>query len=447
MTYIGNVRFDDWTQATAQSIYGPLATYCRNLQSTNCFNPLINSADDRQTSHELRFSNDNRLLKWVAGLYFMRDNVHLKQVYEPSQTSGTQWQLNDSPGYINESKAAYGQATWHLTDKLGVVTGLRYQENEKSLPAVTTYMGPIGSIVQGQCTGCTITLVSTGHTKFNKTAWKAGINYNPAPDTFLYVSAATGYQAGGFISRAAAPFDLTYDPENLTNYDMGWKTQLFDHRAQINIDAYFMKYRDYQATSSFVQPSGTLATLTVNAGTADIKGIEFESTYLLTGFDELGVDATLLRAKFTSFYLPNGDGYGVVAGRTPTDYTGNELPYAPHATARLTYKHTFTLSAADSLIAQADSSYAAHQFLDYHDYLAASQDSYTRSGASLTWQRRNADWTFNTRLFVRNIENKAVLAGGQGDSAAPNRDFNNFAKNGYYMPPRTVGIQFTGTLN
>jgi iron complex outermembrane receptor protein len=273
-----------------------------------------------------------------------------------------------------------------------------------------------------------------------------GVNYNPVADTFLYVSAATGYQSGGFISRAAAPFDLTYAPENLTNYDMGWKTQLFDRRLRINVDAYFMKYRDYQATSSFQQPNGTQAAITVNAGSADIKGVEFESTYLLTGYDEIGLDATLLRAKFTSFNLPNGDGYGLVAGRFPTDYTGNELPYAPHVTARLNYKHTFPLSATDSLVARVDSSYASHQFLDYHDYLAASQDAYSRSGASLTWERRAGDWTLSTRLFVRNIENKAVLVGGQGDSAAPNRDFNNFAKNGYYMPPRTVGIEFSGTL-
>jgi hypothetical protein len=71
------------------------------------------------------------------------------------------------------------------------------------------------------------------------------------------------------------------------------------------------------------------------------------------------------------------------------------------------------------------------------------QDAYTRTGASLTWERSAK---FSTQLYVHNLENKAILAGVQADNAAPNKDFNDFGKQAYFMPPRTYGIKFTASF-
>ncbi len=123
---------------------------------------------------------------------------------------------------------------------------------------------------------------------------------------------------------------------------------------------------------------------------------------MLTPDDLLTFNATFLHAIFTDFYLPKGDGYAATKGEVPTDYTGNQLPYAAHETARLSYQHTFALNDRDSLIALAGTNFSSHYFTDYHDYAATSQDAYSRTDANLAWERRVEGWTFNTQ-FTRTI--------------------------------------------
>jgi iron complex outermembrane receptor protein len=446
ITNISSVRFDDWMQADAETIYGPNATYCQNINvNVNCFNPLINSSNDRQQSDELRLSHTSQRLQWLLGAYYMQYDAHLAQSYEPSNKVN-QWELLDEPGYVGKARAIYGQATWSLTDKLSLVGGLRYQWDSESLPYSPAYYGPIGSIVQQQCFGCTITSVYSGAGSWGKMTWRAGLNYNLTPESFLFASVATGYEQGGFGTKATQPFNPDYGPENLTNYEVGWKNKLWQNRVQLNIDAYYMDYRDYQASGTITLANGTAALLTTNAGKATIKGVELESVFLLTPADQLTFNVTGLDAVFTQFYLPKGDGYAATAGTVPVDYTGNQLPYGAHVTGRLDYQHTFALTGIDSLILQAGTNYSSHYYTDYHNYVATSQDAYFRSSATVTWERHVDGRKFSTRLYVHNLENRAVLAGGQADSNAPGRDFNDYAKNGYYLPPRTYGLQFIATF-
>jgi iron complex outermembrane receptor protein len=442
ITYVGNDRADDFLQQASQSIYGPLSSYCKDTSSLNCFHPLINSSNDRQISHELRFSKNTDQLKWVLGLYYLREQDHYTQGYEPNNSgNGTQWRLIDTPDYIEGSKAAFGQATWSLTDRFRLVGGLRYTEDSKEL-AMFTFIGPVGSIHNLQCVGCNQTGFSNGDSTWTKLTWRGGAEFDVSANSLLFTSVATGYKAGGF-NNAVAPFNYPYGPENLTNYELGWKNQLFDNRMQINVDAYWMDYRDYQASAGVVLPNGQQSLFTVNAGKARIEGIEFESMFLLTPYDRLGVNGTLLDAKFTQFYLVNGDGYSPGASFRPYDLSGNELPYAPHVTARLSYEHTFPLGDAGSLVARVDSGYTSHQWMDYHNFTVVAQDAYTRTGLSLTWERSKH---FSTQLYVRNLEDKAVIAGAQADQLAPNRDFNDFGKEALYMPPRTFGIKFNASM-
>ena len=446
VTNIYSMRFDNWRQSDAETIFGPGAATCPNLAATtNCYNPLINTSIDRQLSDELRFSKTTENVQWLFGLYYLQYKAHLAQAYEPSNKPGL-WELLDEPNYLDQSKAIFSQTTYHITDKWSVVGGLRYQWDSESLPYSPAYYGPPGSIVQQECIGCKVTAVYSGQGAWGKLTWRAGVNYDITPASLLYGAVATGYEQGGFSTKAEEPFNPVYGPENLTSYEIGSKNKFFDNRAQINVDAFYMNYKDYQASASEILANGSQALLTTNAGSAKIKGVELESTYLLTPDDLLTFNATFLHAIFTDFYLPKGDGYAATAGQVPTDYTGNQLPYAAHETARLSYQHTFALNERDSLIALAGTSYSSQYYTDYHNYSATSQGAYTRSDASLAWERRTDGKTFNTRLYARNLENKAILAGGQADNSAPGRDFNDYGKNGYYLPPRTYGIQFTGSF-
>src|SRR5207342_537683 len=101
----------------------------------------------------------------------------------------------------------------------------------------------------------------------------------------LYAKYSTGYRAGGASSRS-----LTYrsfGPEESDSYEIGAKTELFDHNVRFNVAAYTTNRTGSQIDFSLVtpQPNGsTRNTLeTINApGTTDIDGFEAEATWLAT---------------------------------------------------------------------------------------------------------------------------------------------------------------------
>lgn len=446
--FLSNVHWQDWSFAQPETIYGPDASYCQNTDlPTECHDPGYVDDNDRQDSDELRFSGQKGPVRWLVGLYHVRDVTFFNSLDYPSTFDPSEVEL-DVYHYTETQNAAYSQLTWNLTDQLALVGGLRYQRDVKDEPAGVgsgEYDLPIASIIPPYtCVGtCPIANPYSGYGKWSKVQWHAGVNYNITPSSMLFVSVATGYKAGGFNTGRSEPFNPTYGPENLTDYELGWKAQLLNHRAQINVDAFYMPYKDYQETTSLILPDGHYQPIVLNTGTAEIKGVELESTFLLTANDELSFYATALRAIFTNFNLPLGDGYCVGGGHCDTDYTDNLLPYAPTTTERLAYEHTFTLSDDDTLIAHLESNYSANYYLDYHNYNSVDQRAYTRSNAWITWERHRDNKVFSAQLFIRNIENQAILAGGQADSAAPNYDFNQYGKNGYYLPPRTYGVQFS----
>jgi iron complex outermembrane receptor protein len=450
---ISNVHWQDWYISQPETIYGPDASYCKNASlPTECHDPGTNDYNDRQDSDELRFSNHNGPVQWLLGLYHVRDVTLLSTVNEPSTFNAAETSLQ-AYNFTETQNAAYGQITWNVTDKLALVGGLRYQKDVKNETPGQSYevVSPNGGIYKDWCfTACTVEAAYSGYGSWSKIQWHAGVNYNLNPNSLLFASVATGYKSGGFNTGAQLPYNPIFGPENLTDYELGWKTKLFDNRAQINVDAFYMPYKNYQVTSSLIETTGAFIgqyeAVTLNSGTADIKGIEFESTFLVTPVDKVTFYATALRAIFTDFNLPLGDGYCVVGAHCDTNYTGNLLPYAPATTEKLAYEHTFAFPGSDSLLMHLDSAYSADYYLDYHDYTSVDQRSYTRSNAWLTWQRRRDNTIFNTQIYVRNIENKAILAGGQADSAAPGKDFDQYGKNGYYLPPRTYGIQFYVSL-
>jgi len=453
---LSNVHWQDWYVSQPETIYGPDASYCQNTKlPTECHDPGTNDDWDRQDSDELRFSHQDGPVHWLVGLYHVRDITFFNTVNAPSTFNPNLTTLQYY-NYSEAQNAAYGQITWSLTDKLAVIGGLRYQKDIKSEPVGESagIEAPNGDIARTACiTACTEFQTYGGYGSWSKIQWHAGLNYNLTPDSLLFASVATGYKSGGFSTGLLPPLNPVFGPENLTDYEVGWKAQLLDHRAQINVDAFYMPYKNYQVTTSLIETTGPTIgqyeAVTLNSGTAEIKGVEFESTFLLTPQDKLSFSATALRAIFTEFNLPLGDGYcpaGAVGNRCDTNYTGNLLPYAPPTTERLAYEHTFALSGSDSLIAHLDSNYSADYYLDYHDYTSVDQRSYTRSDAWLTWQRHMENKIFSTQLFIRNIENKAILAGGQADSAAPGKDYEQYGKNAYYLPPRTYGISFNVSL-
>jgi iron complex outermembrane receptor protein len=464
VTYLGNYRTDNWFTIGGQSANGPISSTCQVAvaipvsDATNCTSVVAKSLD-RQYSHELRFSKNTDKFKSVFGLYYYKEDNNVFTGLDPAPggppPAGPAYTRTFAfvfPDVEEDSKAAFAQATYSFTDQFRLTGGARYTKDHKYRAGNFYLAAAGGSIVDFQCVNCAATafavIPSYADLSWNKVTWKVAADYDLAPESMLFGAVSTGYKEGGY-GDGTPPNNSPFNAEDLINYELGWKSNFFDRRLQLNIDAFHTLFTNYQATSGTTNPDGSIAAVTVNAGKAQIDGIELESTTLITAADKVAINATWLDARFTDFVLPFGDPYGVVNGNVgpcPTcgySLTGAKLPYAPNFTVRVDWQHTFTLPNGAALVSRLDSEYVASQELEYHNYASTHQPSYTRSGFSLSYEPSKV-WTI--MAYVRNIENKAVLVKADLDNNAPNADFNNFAKQGYWMPPRTFGAKISANF-
>jgi iron complex outermembrane recepter protein len=213
--------------------------------------------------------------------------------------------------------AGFANADWHIVEALDLNAGLRYTHQEKDYtynrynpPTITpgspfyvpgggSFFFPPGfSGTQGKYSG-------------DKVDYRVDLDYRWSPELMTYVAVSTGFKGGGtnprpFIASQIVPFG----PETLTNYEVGAKSDWFDHRLRINMAGYYSKYKDIQLVLlSCPQFSGGNAAepcaAPVNGGDANIYGVELESEFRLGGFS-LQASGSWQKFEYTSVVAATG---------------------------------------------------------------------------------------------------------------------------------------------
>jgi len=434
MTYVGDIRRDSLKGWDVLAVQGPIVNsfggICATVTDPTCFtSPYL--SQDHQSSDELRFSHESDSLRWVLGLYYYRERDTSFAGVDPCPCGN--FSVMEWLPYIGEdSHAAFGQATWNATQALRFTGGIRYNDDFKGALG-EDLAGAHGSLVPFQCIGCGVGGGEYASVHFHKVTWKVGADYDLTPDSLLFASVGTGYRDGGY-NQGVQPNNSPFLSEDVINYELGWKNELLEHRLQVNVDAFHALYSNYQSTAG-EQVGNTINLVTVNAAKAEIDGVELETVLLPTPQDRLALNASLLHAYFSQFPLPHGDGFNAFA---PEDLSGRSLPYAPHATLHLSYSHTFPLANGGSLVPRVDASYTSSQYEEYHNFPVSYQGAYTRTDASVTY---NAPSLWSLQFWAHNLENKAVLMNLNVDQGVPLALEGQYAKDGFYLPPRTYGAK------
>jgi iron complex outermembrane recepter protein len=320
-----------------------------------------------------------------------------------------------------ESWGVFDQASYRVTERFRLIGGARYSNDHKgyleddlACPVDFTFTGSYN--FPSQC----------GHSryadvgKWSRINWKAGIEYDLTDMVLSYLSATTGYKAGGF-NNVPDPTLATYKPEDVINYEFGIKSRLFADRASINMAFFYQRYTNIQVTEQTVFP------VTTNAAAARIYGLEFEGSWRMTEQDRVDVFATGLRATYTDYTnAVNGQTGAVVAS-----LSSNHLPNAPDGSARIQYAHEFRLPHDDGHLTPSAAIYwQSPSYLREFDLPVDRVPSYTKTILRLTYQDSADHW--QVEAFVNNVENKLVRIGYQTVLGF---------YDSYYGDPRTYGIR------
>lgn len=221
---------------------------------------------------------------------------------------------------------------------------------------------------------------------------RAVLTWAPRADFRAYASITRGFTAGGFNTDAATTAALTtpFDPETVTNYELGVKSQWLDNRLRFNAAIFQMDYKDKQEL--YFNNLTRILTIT-NAGEATIKGAEVEVAVQPVRW--LGLSGTYahLDTAYDEFIIPGG-----------AVYTGNSLGSSPRHTASLAADLDLPLGDAAWLIGSASWSYMG----TYNTGAAADPNlqvkSYSLANAMLGVETADRAWRFS--VWVRNLTNK-----------------------------------------
>jgi iron complex outermembrane receptor protein len=165
---------------------------------------------------------------------------------------------------------------------------------------------------------------------------RINLNYKLSDDALLYATWSEGYRPGG-INRN--PFVGDYEPDFLTNWELGWKTQWADNSVQFNGALFFLEWDDLQRAF----PGQNGITQVDNAPSAEIIGTEMQMLWAVTDNLRVSAAAAYYEAELTSDYFEIQGGVPVV-----TAPEGTQLPITPDFKANLIARYTFPLGTFES---------------------------------------------------------------------------------------------------
>jgi iron complex outermembrane receptor protein len=347
-------------------------------------------------SEELQIhSRKDSKIQWlVGGFYYdayaaytpVDINLGAVQIYDYQKT---------------RSAAGFGQATAPLIFDTNLTLGVRYTSEQQEFQG-TTYVGgtDLGTFPSEQ--------------SFSKVTWRAALDHHFTEDVMGYVSANRGFKSGGYNMIVVAGTD-SFLPETLDAYEIGAKTEWFQHRLRVNAAAFLYNYTNIQIE---VPIAG--GTTTVNGPKARIKGAEADVQAEPAPGLILTAGLTYLDGKYTDY--PDALSIGPEGDSTTVDATGNRTVASPKLTGN---------TSASYLIKTLHGNFQPTVNFSYNDgfYFYADnrleQPSYWLLNASLTWYLPNN--RFSVQAWGKNLNDRVYYEGrseqgGLGDAqrqAAP----------------------------
>jgi len=365
--------------------------------ATAAINDQVWTLDHEQFTQELRLSGQvGGLLDWtIGGFYYKANGTSGGRVNIPGGMApgggGTDLDILFHDPVKTQSKSAFAHTVWHPADGLNFTAAIRYTEDSKKF--TFNRYDPNGEPhpLLGALVDFPVTYEG------DRVDYRLGVDYAWSPEFMTYAQVSTGYKGGGVNPR---PFftsqALPYDPEKLTAYEIGFKSQLADGRITLNAAAFYNRYKNFQSTllaCDSVSPfPGAPCSQSTNVGDAEIRG--FEAELFMEPVDGLTFDGSLGYLDFK--YTDVNPDTGITLDMTNV--------YTPEWTAAAGVQYALDLGGSGTIIPRFDLSYRSRVEGDAVNNPLSSLPGRALLGAKLTWRSADEDW--EAQLAVSNLTDK-----------------------------------------
>ncbi|CAN5406768.1 TonB-dependent receptor [soil metagenome] len=405
----------------------------------------LSNLDQRQFSQELQLVGGLPQIDYVLGLYYFNERAN----DSASTPNSNKWNA-DGTGYTiadiatfatatvarasiaySKSYAAYGQATYTpaALDSVHLTAGGRYTHDKKNGLLFT---------VNGAATDFTFNQTNNRFDPMVTLAWDATSNAH------LYAKYATGYRAGGASSRSLNY--RSFAPETVKSYEIGAKTEFFDHKVRLNLAGYIMDRDNSQVDFNFFVPqtNGTIRNTleTVNAaGTTKIRGVEADLTVN-------PVEGLTLGASYAYTYTKVPPAENTVQeqlnqqinpANTAAVFQNVFIVFTPRNAASGTIDYAFPIGGGDaSLRFHLDGNYSSTAYTFDNESVKAQSSFIVNGRAALADIRMGSGGQlFTVSAWARNLFNEQHIYRQSNANAAALGDYANF------NAPRTYGVELS----
>ncbi len=361
------------------------------------------TVDYTQYTQELRLSGSvGTFADWtVGGFYFRSEATQGGRISIDGAADNlvpffvtTDFLFND-PVKV-ESKSAFAHVELHPTDRLTVTGGVRYTDDYKSYGFSRTFApGYPPSFID---LSIAATDGAVGVFRGSRWDYRATAAYQVTSDVNVYAQFATGFKGGGVDPR---PYYLLqvqpFGPETVNSYELGLKSELFDHHMRLNLAAFYNKYKGIQlilfSCPQFVPPGAPPnCALPANVGNATIKGAEAEAE--IRPMSNMLIDASASYVDFS---------YDSVDPATNVLLT-DKPPFTPAFKLSAGVQYEFDLMGHGTLTPRLDYLYQSQQYAYARNFPNDRIGGYGLANFRLTYRDPSHDWQVG--LSVTNLFDK-----------------------------------------
>ncbi len=481
---------------------------------TQCFSPASfwnDTSESTNTSQEIRLSSpDDQRLRFIGGLFYETRELnantdwfyksvpecpdtgvsvgdcflHLDPAAAPAFASATFNNPNrrdPNVGFFNDFTREYTQTAAFLSvdfdilENLTLTLGTRYFDIENSFRGAflgSFYCKTYGSGAVGPCTTPFGTNVDERPDKDNQEDGfrsRANISWQVNDDVMLYATWSESFRPGGFNRTSACGvrdpanniqqwcMPTSYESDDLTNFEVGWKTVLANNRVQFNGAVYQVTWDNVQSGLFAPQLGFPNLQFFVNGPEYQVNGVEVDLMFVPT--DGLTISAA---ASFNDTELKNSPQFinnnpdSPTLGGTITESClafdtgtntctnvasvedvfgtpGTPLAFAPEFQGNVRARYEWNVGDYAPYVGAAvqfqDSSFSSAAVVNRND-----QPSWTTADASVGFTKNN----WGAEFYVINLtnENKSLYSTST-----------QFILAEVPIRPRTMGLRFTYNLD
>ncbi len=379
-----------------------------------------------------------------------------------------------------EAYAAYTQGVWDINEQFALTFGIRWAEDnlygEENLFRYTENIIPLDNptlLATNIATGAIISdtagnplLDANGQLQYNtdvpllteglpisltvfrnfdrrdsKITGRLNLDWTPNDNTLVYAGVTTGYRAGG---NNLAFFSATpeYDPEELTAYEIGFKTTLLDGTLQWNGSVYYYDYENihtviYEASAT----GGTTNSVTAVEG-AELYGVESDVLWFATDSLTLGGNFSYTPSEYTSDFnvIDDFNPESPASLFTPEERTfngkGAPLLKVPEWKWTLWGQYSWNLGDQGSVDVRTSLSYIDETNFTAFDADRDRAPSYMRWDARITWNSAEGDWLVSG--YINNITDEIGIR-----QILPETEETGWRRSAMTTEPRIAGLEIT----